>query len=98
MTAVVYAPNANVIISGNANFNGAAVANNITLNGGIYFHYDEGLADFYGGEPTFKIDTWTEIYDKVDRIDFSDISALSTFTPPDFYTDTGTDTATATGI
>ncbi len=98
MTAVVYAPNANLTISGNANFNGAAVANQITLNGGVQFHYDEGLADFYGSDPTFKIDTWTEIYDKTDRIDFSDMSALSTFTPPDFSTYTSTGTDTGTGI
>ncbi len=84
MTAAIYAPNANVTISGAANFNGAAVANQITLNGGVMFHYDEGLADFYGGDPTFKIDSWTEIYNKEDRIDFSDMRALSYFTPPDF--------------
>ena len=84
MTAAIYAPNADVTISGNANFNGAAVSNSITLNGGVYFHYDEGLADFYGDDPTFKIDSWTEIYNQEDRIDFSDMSALSDFEPPDF--------------
>ena len=83
MTAAIYAPN--------ANFNGAAVCNKITLNGGVQFHYDEGLEDFFGGDPTFKIDSWTEIYDKVDRIDFSDMSALDDFEPPDFSTYTDTD-------
>ncbi len=82
MTSAVYAPNADITIHGNAGFNGAAVGNQITLNGGVEFHYDEGLIDFFGGGPTFRMSSWGELIMAEDRIDFSNLSDLANFTAP----------------
>lgn len=73
LVAAVYAPNANVGVNGGGSgdgFSGAAVGKTIRLNGGVTFHYDESLSDFFGPDPKFKLKTWVELIKPTDRIDF----------------------------
>jgi hypothetical protein len=60
--AGIYAPGAQVTISGNADFFGAVVAKDIVLNGDTYFHYDLALGEI-GTEAgaTFERLYWREI-------------------------------------
>jgi hypothetical protein len=56
----IYAPSAALTLSGSADASGAAVANSITMSGGMNFHYDEALG---GGSGVLKyvITSWKEI-------------------------------------
>jgi hypothetical protein len=77
LSAVVYAPNANVSIGGNGDVCGSVVANNITMNGSsAAFHYDESLSDFGGGNP-FRISSWKELTLQSDRNTYA--AALNSF-------------------
>ncbi len=63
LNATVYAPNADVTMNGGGSsgqVSGAVVANNITLNGGAKFHYDEALADMSEGNP-YGLGAWREL-------------------------------------
>ncbi|MDI1320455.1 MAG: hypothetical protein PSW75_09740 [bacterium] len=60
LSAIVYAPNANVTINGNGDVEGSVVANNITLTGNAAFHYDESLARFGGANP-YRVASWREL-------------------------------------
>ncbi|WP_324726022.1 DUF7305 domain-containing protein [Actomonas aquatica] len=63
LSAVVYAPNADVSMNGggvSGSVYGAVVSNTITINGGSEFHYDEALSDMTSGNP-FGIANWTEL-------------------------------------
>ena len=73
MAAVIYAPNADFTINGTPNTSGAVVANTITMTGTAAFHYDESLADYFGGglPDNYEMDSWLELSDISDRIDFS---------------------------
>ena len=60
----VYAPNATVTFNGSGNgtqdFVGAAVANTVTMNGHVNFHYDEALRKF-GPFRGFVLTSWNEM-------------------------------------
>ena len=74
VAAVIYAPNADFTINGTPNTSGAVVANTITMTGSAAFHYDEALADFFGGggmPDNFEMDSWLELTNISDRIDLS---------------------------
>jgi len=73
VSAVIYAPNADFTINGTPNTSGAVVANTITMTGTAAFHYDEALADFYGGgmPDNFEMDSWLELTNISDKIDLS---------------------------
>lgn len=63
LTASVYAPNANVTVSGgggDGHIYGAIVANRATLVGNTRFHYDESLANLVEGNP-YGISQWREL-------------------------------------
>lgn len=63
LSAVVYAPNANLSMNGGGSSGsvlGAAVAKTVTVTGGSAFHYDEALADMTDGNP-FGITRWAEL-------------------------------------
>ncbi len=63
LSAVVYAPNADVTMNGggsSGSIYGAVVADTITVTGGSEFHYDEALSDMTDGNP-FGIAGWTEL-------------------------------------
>jgi hypothetical protein len=63
LSAVVYAPNANVTANGggsSGNIQGAIVGNTITVTGGSAFHYDMALAELNDEEP-FGISVWNEL-------------------------------------
>lgn len=66
ISAVVYAPTADVSFVGNALVLGSVVANNITCTGNANFHYDEALADFGGGNP-YRVSKWKELTLAADR-------------------------------
>lgn len=53
--AVVYAPDADVAYSGNADFSGAITGNTIKLSGNGSFHYDQAIAD-----TGFVVVSWNE--------------------------------------
>ncbi len=63
LSAVVYAPNADIDLNGggtNGQVAGSMVGTNITLVGNSNFHYDESLADLDTGNP-FGIKLWSEL-------------------------------------
>ncbi len=63
LSAVVYAPNANVTANGggtSGNIMGAIVGSTITVTGGSMFHYDMALAELNEDEP-FGISVWNEL-------------------------------------
>lgn len=69
LSAVVYAPNADVTASGGGSggsISGAIVGNNIAIEGGSEFHYDQALADLNKGRP-FGIGQWNELTTSEDR-------------------------------
>lgn len=57
LSAVIYAPNGDVTLSGNGHMMGAVVARDITFAGNAAFHYDESLTDFTDHAP-FGPSTW----------------------------------------
>jgi hypothetical protein len=69
LNAVIYAPNADLTMNGggaSGAVRGAAVARNITINGGSSFSYDEALADLDSSSP-FGISDWEELTTAADR-------------------------------
>ncbi|MBL9214651.1 MAG: hypothetical protein JNG83_04160 [Opitutaceae bacterium] len=66
LKAVIYAPNAEVMINGNGDVMGAVVGRTITLNGNAAFHYDESLAE-EGDHTPYKVTRWRELTDAADR-------------------------------
>lgn len=62
--AAVYAPNANVTLSGGGSGGhvfGAIAAYDADLNGNVHFSYDEALEDYNLGTGGFEIDEWVEL-------------------------------------
>jgi len=81
LTAAIYAPNADLELKGSGNsgvFNGAAVADTITLVGNYEFHYDEALSDF-GAESSYKINRWRELVSSDERVPLNDPNLMSSF-------------------
>jgi hypothetical protein len=66
LSAVVYAPQGSVKINGNGDVCGSIVANDITVVGNAFFHYDESLGDFGGNNP-YRVSLWREITTAADR-------------------------------
>ncbi len=69
LSAVVYAPNADVEMKGGGNSGavfGSVVAKNITLTGNSTFHFDESLAELDAGEP-LGMHEWNEFVTFADR-------------------------------
>lgn len=63
LRGVVYAPSANLTLNGGGSsgeISGAAIANNVTINGGSAFHYDVALAELNEGG-AFGITRWDEL-------------------------------------
>jgi hypothetical protein len=60
LSAIVYAPNADVSIVGNGEVYGAMVGKTVRVAGNANFHYDESLAS-YGGNNPFKVASWREL-------------------------------------
>ncbi|MCF7669622.1 MAG: hypothetical protein K9N48_07595 [Verrucomicrobia bacterium] len=65
-SGVVYAPNAQLSLKGGgsdvADFQGAAIANNISLFGNYNFHYDESLKDrIIGPIKEYVVTSWSEL-------------------------------------
>lgn len=69
LSAVVYAPNADVSMNGggaSGSVYGAVVADTITVTGGSNFHYDEALAAMSSGNP-FGVSQWSELTTSAQR-------------------------------
>lgn len=63
LSAVVYAPNADVSMNGggaSGHIQGSVIADTIQVTGGSEFHYDESLSDQTGGNP-FGVGEWSEL-------------------------------------
>ncbi|GAB5560593.1 MAG: hypothetical protein SynsKO_22400 [Synoicihabitans sp.] len=63
LSAVVYAPNADVTMNGggsSGHIQGSVVAETIAVTGGSEFHYDEALGAMTGGNP-FGVSKWAEL-------------------------------------
>ena len=73
LTAVVYAPNADVSLNGggvSGLMAGAVVAKSITMNGGTEFHYDDALGRLTVGNP-YGISRWRELQSATERASYS---------------------------
>jgi hypothetical protein len=70
VSAVVYAPNADVSIKGNGDVFGAVVGNTVTMTGGGAFHYDLSLANM-NGNPLFQPSKWVELTSAADRATYA---------------------------
>jgi GH43 family beta-xylosidase len=70
LSAVVYAPNADVTINGNGAVYGAVVGNSVTMTGGGNFHYDLSLANM-NGNPLFQPSKWVELVSAADRATYA---------------------------
>lgn len=51
-SGIIYAPNAEVKVTGNSDIYGSVIGKNITLTGSGSFRYDESLLDYTGGSST----------------------------------------------
>jgi Tfp pilus assembly protein PilX len=84
MHGAVYAPNANLDLKGGGNsgeFFGAAVANDIFINGNYEFHYDEAL-DSFNYKRDYRIARWRELVAASERVDFTQVTALPQLIQP----------------
>lgn len=70
LSAVVYAPSANVFIRGGGEALGSIVANNITIVGNASFHYDESLGNFGGSNP-YRVSRWNELTTAASRATYA---------------------------
>lgn len=64
LSAVVYAPNANVNMNGGGSAGhvyGSVVGYNVTFNGGTHFSYDEALSDYNLDDGGYGVDDWVEM-------------------------------------
>lgn len=66
LRAALYAPNADLTLTGNGDIMGAAVGRTITLTGNADFHYDESLANLDRDMP-FGAEQWREITSGAER-------------------------------
>jgi hypothetical protein len=72
LSGVVYAPNGDVGIVGNADVMGSMVAEKIRVTGDVSFHYDESLANFGSGNP-YRVSLWRELTTETDRAAVSSV-------------------------
>lgn len=75
LSAVVYAPNADVTMNGggsSGHVQGSVIAETITVTGGSEFHYDESLADQTGGNP-FGVGEWAELSTAPQRATYTSV-------------------------
>ncbi len=61
-TGTVYAPNANVTMSGNGDTSGAIIGNSVTMGGNGKFHYDTQLANVQATlDTSYRLNSWCEL-------------------------------------
>ncbi len=75
LSAIVYAPNADVTMNGggsSGNVYGAVVADTISVTGGSDFHYDEALSAMSSGNP-FGVSLWSELTTAAQRSTWSSV-------------------------
>lgn len=75
LNGIIYAPQGSVTINGGGNsgsVSGSIVANDITLNGSVKFHYDESLGDFGVGNP-YRVTSWKELTTETQRNAYSSL-------------------------
>lgn len=75
LSAVVYAPNADVSMNGggaSGHIQGSVIADTISVTGGSEFHYDEALSDQTGGNP-FGVGEWSELSTAPQRATYTGI-------------------------
>ena len=66
LSGVVYAPTADLTITGNGDVNGSMIGNTITVSGNAAFHYDESLANLGGSNP-YGVTKWRELLTASDK-------------------------------
>jgi len=72
LSAVIYAPDANLTMPGGTHLYGAAVVKQATFSGSAAFHYDESLVNF-GGNGSMKITGYEELETPADRSPYTGI-------------------------
>jgi hypothetical protein len=72
MSGVIYAPQGSVKITGAGDVCGSVVANDITLEGDVAFHYDESLGKI-GGDNPFRVSHWKELTTAGSRGDYAEV-------------------------
>ncbi len=73
LSGVVYAPNANISLTGGGNNGqvlGAMVGNNVTVTGNSVFHYDESLANLNSSN-LWTVSKWREVASATNRATFA---------------------------
>ncbi len=74
LSGIVYAPNANITMTGGGNNGiilGAMVGNNISVTGNSTFHYDESLANLNNSN-IWGVTKWRELASASDRATYND--------------------------
>jgi hypothetical protein len=74
-SGIIYAPQGHVTMNGggnSGNVSGSIVANDITLNGSVKFHYDESLGNFGLGNP-YRVQQWVELTTAAQRAAYTGV-------------------------
>jgi hypothetical protein len=74
-SGIIYAPQGHVTMNGggnSGNVSGSIVANDITLNGSVKFHYDESLGNMGTGNP-YRVQQWVELTTAAQRAAYSSV-------------------------
>lgn len=66
LSALVYAPNADVTLNGHATVNGSIIARRLVFAGNVAFHYDLALARF-GGHGPYRAERWRTVDSTAER-------------------------------
>lgn len=79
LSAVVYAPNADLTVGGGGNDTldilGSFVCSTIKMNGHTKFHYDESLAKIGGSNP-YRLNLWRELITNTERNEYQAALAM----------------------
>jgi hypothetical protein len=70
LSGIVYAPNADVVVTGNGDTLGAVVANSVDMHGNGSFHYDESLANIASSD-LWAVSKWRELSTSTDRATYA---------------------------
>lgn len=78
-SGIIYAPQGHVTMNGggnSGNVSGSIVANDITLNGSVKFHYDESLGNLGTGNP-YRVQQWVELTTEAQRAAYAGVLSFN---------------------
>ena len=62
ISAVIYAPHANCVVSGHLDLYGTLICGSISAPGGVTVHYDSELKALGATEQTVSVSNWHEVH------------------------------------